>query len=47
MSSRTDDITVPGPPRREEVSDGIHAYVQPDGTWWINGRSIQFQNARL
>ena len=36
MSSRTDDITVPGPPRCEEVSDGIHAYVQPDGTWWIN-----------
>ena len=24
------------PPRVEEVSDGIFAYVQPDGTWWIN-----------
>ena len=36
MSSSTVDITVPGPPRCEEVSDGIHAYVQPDGTWWIN-----------
>ena len=36
MSSRHDDITEPGPPRPEEVSDGIHAYVQPDGTWWIN-----------
>jgi cyclase len=36
MSARHDDITEPGPPRLEEVSDGIHAYVQPDGTWWIN-----------
>ena len=29
-------ITVPGPPELHEVSDGIYAYVQPDGTWWIN-----------
>ncbi|MEU6701742.1 MBL fold metallo-hydrolase [Pseudonocardia sp. NPDC046786] len=36
MSAHTHDITVLGPPRLEEVSDGIHAYVQPDGTWWIN-----------
>jgi cyclase len=36
MSARPHDITVPGPPRLEEVSDGIWAYVQPDGTWWIN-----------
>ncbi|MDL4821146.1 MBL fold metallo-hydrolase [Actinomadura opuntiae] len=26
----------PGEPRLEEVSDGVFAYVQPDGTWWIN-----------
>ncbi|WP_262402205.1 MBL fold metallo-hydrolase [Actinomadura sp. CNU-125] len=26
----------PGAPRLQEVSDGIFAYVQPDGTWWIN-----------
>lgn len=26
----------PGAARVEEVSDGIFAYVQPDGTWWIN-----------
>ncbi|MEV4008365.1 MBL fold metallo-hydrolase [Actinomadura sp. NPDC049753] len=26
----------PGSPRLQEVSDGIFAYVQPDGTWWIN-----------
>jgi cyclase len=25
-----------GPPRVEEVSPGIFAYIQPDGTWWIN-----------
>ncbi|HEX2130713.1 MAG TPA: MBL fold metallo-hydrolase [Actinophytocola sp.] len=31
-----DDILTPGPPRVEEVSDGIYAYIQPDGTWWIN-----------
>ncbi|MGH3875440.1 MAG: MBL fold metallo-hydrolase [Actinophytocola sp.] len=32
----THDVTTPGPPRVEEVSDGIYAYIQPDGTWWIN-----------
>jgi cyclase len=26
----------PGSPRLQEVSDGIFAYLQPDGTWWIN-----------
>jgi cyclase len=37
MSSGTaDDITMPGRPRLEEVGDGVFAYVQPDGTWWIN-----------
>jgi cyclase len=25
-----------GPPTVEEVSDGVFAYIQPDGTWWIN-----------
>jgi cyclase len=25
-----------GPPRTVEVSDGLFAYVQPDGSWWIN-----------
>jgi cyclase len=36
MSSRPGDITVPGRPTVAEVSPGIYAYVQPDGTWWIN-----------
>lgn len=25
-----------GPPRTEELGDGVFAYVQPDGSWWIN-----------
>ncbi len=25
-----------GPPRLEEVSDGVFAYIQPDGSWCIN-----------
>src|SRR5215467_7246280 len=36
MSSQRGDITVPGRPEVHEVSAGIYAYVQPDGTWWIN-----------
>jgi cyclase len=36
MSSLREDITVPGRPELHEVSEGIYAYVQPDGTWWIN-----------
>jgi cyclase len=36
MSSTDRDITGPGTPAVTEVADGIFAYVQPDGTWWIN-----------
>ncbi len=36
MSSLPSDITVPGRPEVHEVSPGVYAYVQPDGTWWIN-----------
>ena len=36
MSSLPSDITVPGRPEVHEVSTGVYAYVQPDGTWWIN-----------
>jgi len=36
MSAHRHDITSPGPPRLEEVSEDIWAYIQPDGTWWIN-----------
>jgi cyclase len=30
------DLSPPGNPRIEEVSDGVFAYIQPDGTWFIN-----------
>lgn len=36
MSSLPTDITEPGRPYVQEVSPGIYAHVQPDGTWWIN-----------
>ena len=36
MSSLNLDITEPGRPRVQEVSPGVYAYIQPDGTWWIN-----------
>ena len=38
MSSSEHDHDLPG--RLEEVSDGIHAYVQPDGSWWINNTGL-------
>ena len=36
MSSLDHDITEPGRPEVQEVSPGVYAYLQPDGTWWIN-----------
>jgi cyclase len=36
MSSLTSDIEAPGRPETQEVADGVWAYIQPDGTWWIN-----------
>jgi cyclase len=30
------EITSPGRPETIEVADGVYAYVQPDGTWFIN-----------
>ncbi len=35
MSSSIHDHLIP-PPRVQEVADGIFAYIQPDGSWWIN-----------
>jgi cyclase len=23
-------------PHLREIADGVHAWIQPDGTWWIN-----------
>lgn len=36
MSSNADSGAQLAPPRVEEVSAGVYAYIQPDGTWWIN-----------
>src|ERR1700748_3081195 len=36
MSSLSSDISNPGRPELTEVSEGVYAYIQPDGTWWIN-----------
>jgi len=36
VSSLDLDITEPGRPELQEVSPGVYAYLQPDGTWWIN-----------
>ena len=33
---RSDAVVALGPPRLEEIDQGVYAYVQPDGTWWIN-----------
>ena len=35
-AERAHEITRPGRPQTVEVGDGVYAYVQPDGTWWIN-----------
>jgi cyclase len=35
-TERADEITTPGRPETVEVAGGVYAYVQPDGTWWIN-----------
>jgi cyclase len=28
------------PPRAEQVAEGVYAYIQPDGGWWINNTGI-------
>lgn len=35
-SAAHDPRTDPGPPRVQEVSDGVFAYLQPDGSWFIS-----------
>jgi cyclase len=36
LSSTHLDLPTLGHPRAEEVSDGVFAYIQPDGSWFIN-----------
>jgi cyclase len=40
MSSSSHDHPNLPPPVLREVSDGIHAYLQPDGSWWINNAGL-------
>jgi len=35
------------PPRVQEVSAGIYAYIQPDGTWWINNAGFVVGASRV
>ena len=39
MSATTADPVLPAP-TLQEVADGVFAYVQPDGTWWINNTGL-------
>jgi len=34
MSSLDNEITEPGRPELREVSPGVYAYIQPDGSCW-------------
>ena len=34
------------PPRTVEVADGVFAYIQPDGGWWINNTGFVVGDAR-
>jgi cyclase len=36
VSSSTHDHPELGPPSLVEVADGVYAYIQPDGSWYIN-----------
>ena len=36
MSGHVHDGEQLPPPYTEEVADGVHAYIQPDGSWWLN-----------
>ncbi|MGH9087187.1 MAG: MBL fold metallo-hydrolase [Acidimicrobiales bacterium] len=40
MSAPDLDLPDLAPPAVEEVSDGIFAYIQPDGTWFINNTAF-------
>ena len=46
MSSPHDDHPDLPPPWVTEVADGIFAYVQPDGSWWINNTGFIAGTAR-
>ena len=41
-----DDVGLP-PPETVEVADGVFAYVQPDGSWWINNTGFLVDDDRV
>jgi cyclase len=41
-----DDAALP-PPETVEVADGVFAYVQPDGSWWINNTGFLVDDDRV
>jgi cyclase len=47
MSTSTHPAGQLAPPRVEEVSAGIYAYIQPDGTWWINNTGFVVGASRV
>ncbi len=47
MSATHADVVTPGPPVVTEVSDGVYAYIQPDGTWWINNTGFLVGRSRV
>lgn len=36
MSTSYAEHAAVSPPRTEEIAPGIYAYVQPDGSWFLN-----------
>jgi cyclase len=47
MSSTITDVVTPAPPIVQEVADRVFAYVQPDGTWWINNTGFVAGRSRV
>ena len=47
MSASTHPSGRLAPPRVEEVSAGVYAYIQPDGTWWINNTGFVVGASRV
>jgi cyclase len=45
-SSPTDPRDLPTPVAKE-VADGVFAYIQPDGTWWINNTGFVVGRTRV
>jgi cyclase len=44
MSAHGHDHGELDPPRVEQVADDVYAFIQPDGTWWINNAGFVVGN---